>query len=149
MEQLKSRIASFRHIDEDNDTTWIYYVGSGSGSGLLLLITISCIVDWCYKNNQDSVAGTPPPVTYIAPENHNVSMPQVGATGADHSSAPGQVTVKFQEPMGNRRMHDYQIQNAFASALLDQLDDLGTNVKEHNRSMRPRQYSAAPHEISK
>ena len=54
------------------------------------------------------MARTPPPVTYIVPENHNVSMPQVGATGADHSSAPGQVTVRFQEPMRNRRMDDYR-----------------------------------------
>ena len=60
MEQLKSQITSFWHIDEDNDTTWINYVGGGSGSGLLLLITISCIVYWCCKNNQDSVARTPP-----------------------------------------------------------------------------------------
>ena len=95
MEQLKSQIASFRQNDENNDTTWIYYVGGGSDSGLLLLITISCIEYWCCKNNQDSVARTPAPVTYIAPENQNVSMPQVGTTGADHSSAPGQVTKRF------------------------------------------------------
>ena len=32
----------------------------------------------------------------------------------------------------------------FASALLDQLEDLGTDVKEHHRRLRPRQYSAIP-----
>ena len=63
------------------------------------------------------MARTPSPITYTASENHNVSMPQVGATGADHSSAPAQVTVRFQEPVGNRRLDDYQMQNAFASAL--------------------------------
>ena len=142
MEQLKSQIASFRHIDEDNDTTWIYYVGGGSGSGLLLPITTTCIVYWCCKNNQDSVPRTPPPVTYIAPKNHNMSMPQVGATGADHSSAADQVTVRFKEPMGNRRLDDYQMLNAFASVLLDQHEDLGTDVIECCRRLRPRQYSA-------
>ena len=91
------------------------------------------------------MARTPPPITYIAPENHNVSMSQVGATGADHSPAPGQMTVRFQEPIGNRRMDDYQMQNAFASAILDQLEDLGTDVKEHCRRLMPRQYSAVPH----
>ena len=121
---------------------YYYYIGGGSGSGLLLLITISCIVYWCCKNNQDIVATTPVPVFYFAAENHNVSMPQLGATGADHSPAPDQVTVRFQELMGNRRMDDYQMQNVSASALLDQLEDLGADVKEHHRRLRPRQYSA-------
>ena len=39
---------------------------------------------------------------------------------------------------------NYDMQNAFASALLHQLEDLGTNVKEHCRRVRPRQYSAIP-----
>ena len=37
---------------------------------------------------------------------------------------------------------DHEMQNAFASALLDQLKDLGANVKEQYRRLRPRQYSA-------
>ena len=37
---------------------------------------------------------------------------------------------------------DNDMQNAFASALLDQLEDLGTNVMVHHRRLRPRQYSA-------
>ena len=124
MEQLRSHISSFRHIDEDKDTTWIYYVGGGAGSGLLLLITIECIVYWCCKNNQDNIARKPPPMMYIALQNHNMSIPQVGAIGADHNSASGQVTVQSLEPVGDRRMdRDYQMQNAFASALLDQLED--------------------------
>ena len=84
-------------------------------------------------------------MTYIAPENHNLNIPQVGTIGADHSSAPGQVTVEFPEPLETRRMdRDYQMQNAFASALLDQLEDLGVNVKEHHRRLWPWQYSAVP-----
>ena len=99
----------------------------------------------CCKNNQHNVARTPPPVTFIAPENHNMSIPQVGAIGADHSSAPGQMTVQLLEPMGNSRMdRNDQMQNAFASALLGQLEDLGADVTEHCRRLRPRQYSAVP-----
>ena len=37
---------------------------------------------------------------------------------------------------------DYQMQNAFATALLDQQEDLGADVTEHLRRLRPRQYSA-------
>ena len=109
MEQLRSQILSFRHSDEDKDTTWIYYVGGGSGSGLLLLITIGCIVYCFCENNQDIVARTPSPVTYIAPENHNMSIPQVGAMGADHSWVPGKVTIQFPGPMGKRIDRVYQM----------------------------------------
>ena len=69
-----------------------------------------------------------------------------GAIRAGQSSALGQRTVGFQDPVGNRRLVMYhEIQNAFASALLDQLEDLGANVKEHCRRLRPRQYSKIPH----
>ena len=145
MEQLRSQISRFRHIDEDTDIIWIYYVGGGSGSALLLLITIGCIVYWCCKNSQDNVARTPPPVTHIAPENHKMSIPKVGAIGADHSSVPCQVTVQYLEPLGNRKMdRDYQMHNAFVPTFLDQLENLGANVKEHCRRLRPKQYSAIP-----
>ena len=39
---------------------------------------------------------------------------------------------------------DYQMQNAFATALLDQLEDLGADVTEHCRRLIPRQYFAIP-----
>ena len=65
---------------------------------------------WCCKNHQDIETRTPPPVTYTAPEGPNMSIPRVGAIGSDHISALGQVTVGFQEPVGNRRMvTDYQM----------------------------------------
>ena len=35
-------------------------------------------------------------------------------------------------------------QYGFATALLDQLEDNGTNVKEHHRRLRTRQYTAKP-----
>ena len=74
-----------------------------------------------------------------------MSTPRVGAIGVDQNSAPGQVTVGIQDSVGDKRMVlNYDMQNAFASALLDQLEDLGTNVREHHRRLRPRQYSAIP-----
>ena len=65
---------------------------------------------WCCKNHQDIETRTPPAVTYTAPEGPNMSIPKVGTIGADQNSAPGQVTVGFQEPVGNRRIvTDYQM----------------------------------------
>ena len=56
------------------------------------------------------------------------------------SSALGQENVGIQDSVGNKRMVlNYDIQNAFASALLDQIEDLGADVKEHHRRLRPRQ----------
>ena len=143
--QLRTQIASFRHIETNESTSRIYYVGGGSGSGSILLTVIWCLVYWRCKHHQGKETRTPPPVTYTAPESPNMSIPRVGAIGADQNSAPGQATVGFQEPVGNRRMvTDYQMQNVFATALLDQLEDLGTDVREHHRRLRPRQYSAVP-----
>ena len=102
-------------------------------------------VYWRCKHHQSKETRTPLPVTYTAPESPNMSIPRVGAIGTDQNSAPGQVTVGFWEPVGNRRMvTDYQMENAFATALLDQLEDLGADVTEHHRRLRPRQYSAVP-----
>ena len=140
IKQLRTQIASFRHIETNKSTSWIYYVGGGSGSGSILLIVICCLVYWRCKHHQSKETRTPPTVTYTAPESPNMSIPRVGAIGADQNSAPGQVTIGFWEPVGNRRMvTDYQMQNAFATALLDQLEDLGTDVTEHRKRLRPRQ----------
>ena len=100
----------FGIINPQNDRSWIYCVGGGSGSGLLLLIVIGYVVYWCCKKHHNIETRTPPPVTYIAPESPNMNIPTVGAIGADQNSVPGQVTVGFQEPVGNRRMvTDYQM----------------------------------------
>ena len=86
------------------------YVAGRSGSGLLLLILIGWVVYWCCKNNQNVETRTPPCGIYTAPGSPDMSIPRMGAIGADQNSAPGQVTVGFQEPVGNRRMvTDYQI----------------------------------------
>ena len=41
--------------------------------------------------------------------------------------------------MIKRLVMDHGIQNAFASGLLDKLEDLGTDIKEHHRRLGPRQ----------
>ena len=46
IDQLRTQIASFRHIETNKSTSWIYYVGGGSGSGSILLIVICCLVCW-------------------------------------------------------------------------------------------------------
>ena len=52
--QLRTQIASFRQIDTDKSTSWIYYVGGGSGSGSILLIVICCLVCWRCKHHQSN-----------------------------------------------------------------------------------------------
>ena len=52
----------------------------------------------------------------------------------------GQVTAGIQDLVGNKRMVlNYDMKNTFASALLDQLGDLGADVKDHHKRLRPRQ----------
>ena len=66
---------------------------------------------------------------------------KVGAIRTGQNSALGQETLGIQVSVSDKRM---VLSCAFASALLDQLEDLGTDVKEHHRRLRPRQYSAIP-----
>ena len=62
-----------------------------------------------------------------------MSIPRVGVIGADQNSGPDQMTAGFQEPVGNRRMvTDYQMWNAFAPVLLDQLIDMALMSKGHH-----------------
>ena len=61
---------------------------------------------------------------YTAPENPNMVHTREGATTAGQNSALGHRTAGFQEPVCNRRLvMDHETQNAFASALLDQLEE--------------------------
>ena len=95
------------------------------------------------KHHQSVETRLPPLIAYIAPQKPNMVHTREGAMRNGHSSALGQRTVGFQDPVGNRRLAmDYEMQNAFASALLDQLEDLGADVTEYHRRLRPRQYSA-------
>ena len=94
-------------------------------------------------HHQSNETRSPPPIAYTAPENPNMIHTREGAIRAGQNSALGQRTVGFQDPVGNGRLvMDHEMQNALASALLDQLEDLGADVKEHHRRLRPKQYYA-------
>ena len=145
IDQLRTQSASFQQIETNKSTPWIYYVGGGSGSGCIFLIVICCLVYWRCKHHQNTETRSPSPIAYTAPEKPNMVDTREGAIRTGKNSALGQRTVGFQDPVGNRRLViDHEMQNAFASALLDQLEDLGTDVNEHCRRLRPRQYSAIP-----
>ena len=70
---------------------------------------------------------------------------RVNSIEADKYSASGQETVGSQGPVGTQCIGSRnEMQYAFASALLDQLEENGTDVREHRRRLRIRQYSALP-----
>ena len=78
-------------------------------------------------------------------EKPNMVHTREGAIRTAQSAALGQRTAGFQDLVGNRRLvMDHETQNAFASALLDQLEDSGADVKEHHRRLGPRKFSAIP-----
>ena len=135
----------FRNINPDTDRPWIYYVVGGSGSGLVLLIVICCMLYWCCKRTQSQETRLLDCATNAAPENPNIMHTTVGAKGTDKCSVPGQETVGIQDPVGMQcKVLSNDMQYAFATALLDQLEDYGANVEEHCRSLRIRQYTANP-----
>ena len=61
------------------------------------------------------------------------------ATGVDKYSALGRKTAGFQEPVGHRHMVNDDMQQAFATALLNQLEDMGVDVTGHHRRLMARQ----------
>ena len=70
---------------------------------------------------------------------------RVGAIGTDKYSVPHQETVGIQDLVGTQyTVLSNDMQYAFASALLDQLEGYGANVIEHCRRLRNRQYTAKP-----
>ena len=141
--QLRAQIANFRHIISDTDRPWIYYVGGSSGSGLVLLIVICCLLYWCCKRTQKLETRSLACVTNADPENPNMLHIRVGAMGTDKWSVLGQETVGIQDPVGTQHMIlSNDMQYIFTSALLDQLEDYGANVKEHYRRLRDRQHAA-------
>ena len=140
MEQLRAQISSFRHIETETDQSWIYYVGGGSGSGLLLLLVIGGLAYWCCKSPRYDLARPPVSVTYTAPEGQSMMQTREAAIGADKYSALGWKTARFQEPVGHRHMvNDNDMQQAFATALLNQLEDMGVDVTGHCRRLMARQ----------
>ena len=127
------------------DRPWIYYVGGGSGSGSVLLIVICCLLYWCCKKTQSQEIRLPACVTNAAPENPSMLHTRVGAIGNDKCSVPGQETFEIQHQVGTQcKVLSNDMQYAFTTDLLDQLEDYGSDVKEHCRGLRTRQYPAKP-----
>ena len=94
-DQLRAQIASFRHININNDKklSWII-VGSGSSSSILLLVVIcGCLYCRC-KNHQSLKSRSPAHVTYTDPENPNMMHTREDAIGSGRGSEPGLKTVE-------------------------------------------------------
>ena len=70
---------------------------------------------------------------------------RVDSIGNDKYSVPGGETVGIQDPGDTQcKVLSNDIQYAFTTALLYQLEDHGTHLKEHCRWLRTRQYPAKP-----
>ena len=143
IDQLRAQITNFRQITSNTDKPWIYYVGVGSRSGLVLLIVICCLLHWCCKRTQKLETRLPTCATNADPENLNMLHTRVGAIGTNAYSVPGWETVGIQDPVGTQYMVlSNDMQFACISALLDQLQDYGVNVREHHRRLRDRHHTA-------
>ena len=148
MEQLRAHISIFRHIETKTDQSWIYYVGDGSGSGLLLVLVIGGLVYQCCKRPRYDLARPSVSVTYTAPESQGMMQTREAAIQADKYSALGQKTAVFQEPVGHRHMvNNNDMQQAFAPALLNQLEDMGADVTVHHRRLMAKQAAGPQLEI--
>ena len=149
VDQLKALIQGFKDLNEDkNDKSWIHIIGGGSGSGIILLIIIGVIVYWCWKKPQSKGDIPTTSVTYTAPETTNLGSPIVNTRRAGQYFALGQEPEEVQEPVGGQKIvinNDMQL--AYASALLDHLEDLGSNVQSHCRRLRARHYPALPVDV--
>ena len=143
IDKSRAQIVNFRHITSNTDRPWICYVGGCSGSGLLLLIIICCLLYWCCKKTQKLETSLLACATNADPENLNMLHTRVGAISINAYSVPSQGTVGIQDPVGTQYMvMSNDMQFAFVSALLDQLEDYGTNVREHCRRLRDRYHTA-------
>ena len=110
-----------------------------------ITIVICCLWYWYCQRTQSQETRSPACVTNAAPENPNMLHTRVGAIGTDKYSVPGWETVGIQDPVGTQcKVLSNDIQCAFATALLDQLEDYGADVREHHRRLRTRQDPAKP-----
>ena len=68
---------------------------------------------------------------------------RVGAIGANKCSVPGWETIGIQDSVGTQCtvLHN-NMQFAFTSALLDQIEEYGTDVRQHHRRLRDRHHTA-------
>ena len=145
VDQLRAKIASFRHIHVDKNKSWIYIVGDGSGSGLILLLIICVCLYWRCKKSQYFCTRSPSHASCIDPENQNMMHTRGGAIRSSMGSDLGHKTVRFQEPMGDMsKVLDARLQHVFTEAVLDQLQGNGADVNRHCRKLKNKQYIALP-----
>ena len=145
-DQLRTQIASFRHININNDKkqSWII-VGSGSGSGILLLVVICGCLYWRCKNHQSLKTRSPAHVTYIDPENSNMMHTGGDAIRSDRGLELGLKTVGIWDPVSDiGREVDVRLQHAFTEAVPDQFAANGTDVEKHHRKVREQQNALVP-----
>ena len=70
---------------------------------------------------------------------------RMGAIGTFEYSVPGWETVGIQDPVGTEcKVLSNDMQYAFTTTLLDQLEEYGANVKELHKRLRTRQYTENP-----
>ena len=103
---------------------------------------------WCCKKPQSKDDRPTTSVTYTAPETTNLDIPNMDTRRTGQYSALEQEPVGVQEPVGGQKIvinNDMQLANA--SALLDQLEDLGSNVQSHNRKLGARNCPALPVDV--
>ena len=75
---------------------------------------------------------------------------RVGAIGTNQCLVPGWEIVGIQDPVGTQcTVLCNDMQFAFTSALLDQLEDYGTIVREHCRRVRGRHHTAKSPMVAK
>ena len=87
------------------------------------------LVYWCCKRPRHDLARPPVSVTYTASESQSMMKTREAAIAADKYSALDQKTAGSQEPVGHRHMaNDNDMQQAFATTLLNQLEDMGVDV---------------------
>ena len=144
MAQLKAQITRVRQINPDKQTSWMYITGGGSGAGLLLLVVIGILI-WRCKYPKVKKSSSLPHVTYsfTEPENSNMVYSKLGAIRAKKGLAFGQDTVEIQDPVSNMRSgFENNLQLAYTSALLDQLEARGADVSKHHRRLRSCQAAA-------
>ena len=139
MAQLKAQITRGRQINPDKQISWMYITGGGLGAGLLLLVVIGLLI-WRCKYSKVKKSSSLPHITYLFTDPENSNM--VYSIRAKKGLAFGQETAEIQDPVSNIRSgFENDLQLAYTSALLDQLEARGADVSKHCR--RPRSCQAA------
>ena len=142
---LKSKIVQLKTISllKDNES-WLYVIGGGTGSGLLhLVILVSLFLYWRHwKYLQNEARSTNLSGICTGLEILNVKHTWKGAKRAD-DTVLGQGAVRIQGSMEHHKkvLINNPVYCAEASALLDQLKELGVDVTEHHRKQMMRQFN--------